>query len=304
MRRKVARLALIFCAGCCCVFGGGVASLQTGARGRADSDAFGYVKMEAQAGDAGTASSNQVEAIKSIPADAFEAHEFQSRHKIVIPYRLLRPRSYEPKMKYPLVVVFHGSGAIGRDNVQQLGLLAKSWAQAEYREKYPCFVLVPQFTSRPVEYFRRAQSSVDVSRALPPLEAGLELVESLARSLNIDRSRIYVMGFSMGGSTTWNVLSLRPRMFAAGVSIAGIPDPASATRLRSVPLWVVHGNRDEENPFEGERLMYRALLESGAARVRFWELDGGGHKIPNRLLTTGELQRWLFEQRRQGRPRG
>ena len=39
---------------------------------------------------------------------------------------------------------------------------------------------------------------------------------------NIDRDRIYVMGFSMGGATTSNAISKRPDLFAAAINISGI----------------------------------------------------------------------------------
>jgi predicted peptidase len=44
------------------------------------------------------------------------------------PYRILRPAELAGGRTHPLVVLFHGSGAIGTDNISQVGPLAKSWA--------------------------------------------------------------------------------------------------------------------------------------------------------------------------------
>lgn len=297
VRRKIVYLALSLCLGCL-VLDGNAAFSQLAAARDSSQDSFGHVKIKTLSSDAGPELLQRVEAIKQIPADTFEARQFKSRDGITLPYRLLKPQNYQPKVKYPIVIVFHGSGAMGQDNVQQLGLLAKSWAQPEYREKYPCFVVVPQFSTRPVEYFTRERSSVNVSRPLPPLQVAVELIESLVRRRDVDRRRIYVMGFSMGGSSTWEALMLRPKMFAAAVPVAGMPDAMRANRLPDIPLWIIHGNNDHENPFEGDWLMYQALNKKGAKSVRFWELEGIDHEFPPRLLTSGELPQWLFRQRR------
>jgi dipeptidyl aminopeptidase/acylaminoacyl peptidase len=60
----------------------------------------------------------------------------------------------------------------------------------------------------------------------------------------------------------------------------------------------MHGNNDQENAFEGDRMMYQALLRAGAKSVRFWEFEGVGHEAPARLFGANELPEWLFRQRR------
>lgn len=51
----------------------------------------------------------------------------------------------------------------------------------------------------------------------------------------------------MGGSTVINSLSSRPDMFAAGVSIGGIPQFENIESLVNIPIWLIHGNLDIEN---------------------------------------------------------
>jgi predicted peptidase len=262
---------------------------------------FGRALIKPPPPEAESVALNRLEEIKKIPADFFEAHEFHAGNQVTLKYRLLRPKDYRPGVKYPLVVVFHGSGAIGDDNVQQLGVAAKGWAQDGQREKFPCFVLVPQFPSRSVLYVRERRLAVNVSVPLPPLYAAIELIEKLIAEFDVDRSRVYVIGFSMGGSATWSALALRPRMFAAAVAVSGMPDPRTAARIAGIPVWIIHGNRDDENPFVGDDMMYRALVRSGARRVRFWELDGRGHEMPARVFASESLPRWLFSQRGRGR---
>ena len=277
--------------------------LSSAPRGAAGGATVGRALIKPQPPEAESAALDRLEEIKKIPADLFEAHEFRASNQVTLKYRLLKPKNYMPGVKYPLVVVFHGSGAIGDDNVQQLGVAAKGWAQDGHREKFPCFVLAPQFPSRSVLYAREPRLAVNVSVPLPPLYAAIELTEKLIAGLDVDRGRVYVMGFSMGASATWSALALRPRLFAAAVAVAGMPDPRTAARIARIPVWMIHGNRDDENPFAGDDLMYRALLRARARRIRFWELDGVGHEAPARVFASELLPRWLFSQRGRGRGR-
>lgn len=264
----------------------------------------GRVLIKPQPPEAERAALERLEEIKKIPGDLFESHEFRAANQVSLKYRLLRPKNYRPGSKYPLVVVFHGSGAIGDDNVQQLGLAAKAWAQDVLREQYPCFVLAPQFPSRSVLYVPERGLAANVSVPLPPMHAALELTERLIGELDVERGRVYALGFSMGGSSVWQALALRPRTFAAAVAVAGIPNPRTAAQVAGTPVWVIHGNKDDENPFAGDDLMYRALLKRGARRTLFWELDGFGHEVPARVFAGDLLPRWLFaHERRGGGPR-
>jgi predicted peptidase len=115
---------------------------------------------------------------------------------------------------------------------------------------------------------------------------------------DIDSNRIYVMGFSMGGSTAMNAISLRPDLFAAGVSFSGIPDFDGEAAFTKVPLWIIHGNADVENPFASDSLLYKELKAKGAPKLLFWEMDKMGHEVPKQLSTDTLVEAWLFSKRR------
>jgi predicted peptidase len=83
----------------------------------------------------------------------FEARTFGSDQEEVIPYRLFKPQAYDATKKYPLVLYFHGSGGVGRDNRKQIsrGSLygARVWALPENQAQNPCFILAPQLMKGP-----------------------------------------------------------------------------------------------------------------------------------------------------------
>jgi len=129
----------------------------------------------------------------------------------------------------------------------------------------------------------------------PALNSVLQLIDSLKSSLNIDSTRIYVVGFSMGASTVINSLSARPDLFAAGVSIAGIPQFDKIPELSDIPIWLIHGLDDTENPSDSDEQFYRERPN----QTLFWKLKETDHGTIFTTLLLGEtLPSWLFAQRK------
>jgi len=233
--------------------------------------------------------------IKGLNTDVFTKGEFKSNDEISIVYRILKPKS--TKRKLPLVIVFHGSDAVGNDNSSQLGILAKLFAAHEIQAKYPAFILAPQFPSRSSNYILDQGRNVLTSVPQPCLTTALQLIDSLKNTLNIDEKRIYLIGFSMGASSVINALALKPEVFAAGISISGIPQFNQVNRLVNIPIWLIHGNTDTENPFNSDKQFFKEV--SYRNKTRFWEMDNLAHNdIFAPEILTDELPKWLFKNKR------
>ena len=128
----------------------------------------------------------RISQIRSLDNNVFEPAFFaDSEEKTEIKYRLFKPFKKDNR-KYPLVVFFHGSGAIGTDNVSQLGILPKLFASDEIQKKYPAYILAPQFPDRSSDYVPDKDRNILVSNPRSSLKAVLKLIESLKKVLNID----------------------------------------------------------------------------------------------------------------------
>ncbi len=131
----------------------------------------------------------------------------------------------------------------------------------------------------------------------------LDAYEVLARgiaSFDVDTSRIYLTGHSMGGHGSWHLAANDPDRFAAvGPSagwasfdsyggrpdgeLAGLwhaADGASSTlallpNLVQVPAYILHGDADDNVPASEARAMERALTEAGAGPRVHYEPDAG-----------------------------
>ncbi|WP_212002589.1 hypothetical protein [Chitinophaga sp. HK235] len=241
-----------------------------------------------------TANPKHVDSIKTA-IRGIDEHVFQPYQFRTVKYRLLTPLPADRNKRYPLVLVLHGSGAVGTDNISQLGILAKMWARQDIRKDYPAYVVAPQFPERSSNYVMDSSRGVLVSVPGPNTNTVLQLIDSLKKVLPVDARRIYVIGFSMGASSVYNSIGLRPDLFAAGVAVSGIPDFNHLPALAATPLWTIHGNADYENPFRTDSLLRHTLHGS---RLRFWEADQLGHEIYSELYTTAILPAWLFGHRR------
>jgi len=227
----------------------------------------------------------------------FERGEFVAPDAVRLPYRLLTPTSAHPDERFPLVLVLHGSGAIGDDNERQLGPFARAWASPEIAAAFPAYVVVPQVGARSADY-APDDDGLAASHPGTSLPGVLALMDELTRRLPVDRSRIYVVGFSMGASAALDAVTMRPEFFAGAAAFSGIaPQRLLAGRAAATPQLLVHGTDDDENPIGPDRAWAAALAAAGG-RPRFVEYQGMDHRVPPDMIESPEWRSWLFSHRR------
>lgn len=218
-----------------------------------------------------------------------------------MPYRLFRP---EATGKLPLVVYLHGSGGQGDDNLKQLGLGnifgARVWLLPENQKKFPCFVVVPQSDRGWVRY-DLAKLDKGAFEMVPGLGQGagmaLQVVDAVVREFAIDERRIYVTGQSMGGAGTWNIITNRPKLFAAAAICCGSRSPEDGTGSIETPVWNFHGAADQTVPVSLSRERIAARRKAGGNPL-YTEYAGVDHNVWEWAFTEPELVKWLFSQRR------
>jgi predicted peptidase len=233
--------------------------------------------------------------------EPFTSLTFTGPDGTTLAYRLLSPETQEPGKRYPLVVFLHGAGERGSDNLKQLKHGAGTFAKGENRKSFPCFVLAPQCPDGkrwcevdwgdPKPHQTPAKPSV-------PMGLLLALLDQFRQRPSVDQARLYVTGLSMGGFGTWDLLTRRPGLFAAGAPICGGGDVTAAPALAKLPLWVFHGADDTVVKTVRSRLMVDALKGAGSTLVKYSEYPGVGHDAWSPAFKEAEFLPWLFAQRR------
>jgi predicted peptidase len=78
----------------------------------------------------------------------------------------------------------------------------------------------------------------------------LTLIERARRGYNIDRKRVLVVGYSMGGRGTWHMAARHPDVFTAAIPMAASTRGMTIEQLGRQPTYVIHSREDEVVPFE------------------------------------------------------
>lgn len=234
-------------------------------------------------------------------------HEFEYKYysdtSDTLKYRLLKPENIDCKKKYPLVVFLHGAGERGNDNEKQLAIGANMWLNPINREKYPAYVLMPQcplddywaYAVRPKSFVPNEMPILNDGHKLTKLLKGL--IDSYLLMDQIDKTRIYIMGLSMGGMGTFDMVIRYPDIFAAAIPICGNVNPTRLSVVKDVKFRIFHGDSDDVVPVEGSRNAYKALKSAGVD-VEYIEFAGVNHICWNMAFNYPDFMQWMFSIKR------
>jgi predicted peptidase len=187
---------------------------------------------------------------------------------------------HKPSGKIPLLIALHGAG--GRKMSLQEQLLrsseVKGLALAELAGK-DLILLEP-----------------NSSDSWDPDTLNIMLDYVLDNHKEIDKSRVYVMGHSMGGSGTWNWIlqsadrfaAAAPCGFGGGVSTDGIE------KLVNLPIWGMVGGADVKN-VAGIQKMVDNLRAAGNVNVRYTAFPDANHAAGNAaVFSSVEWVDWML----------
>lgn len=207
-----------------------------------------------------------------------------------IPYRLFEP-TLAPGQKAPLVVFLHGMGDRGTDNVKQATGWIDNLVSNTESGPYASYVLAPQIDTD--MWFQSWNDKPTDATSLT-----LKAIHDVIARQNIDTSRVYVTGLSMGGMGTWDILTREPELFAAAVPMSGGGNTTTAAAIKDIPVWAFHGDADTVVPVSATQDMIAALMDAGG-NPRYTEVKGGGHVIWDDIYADldNTLYPWLFAQR-------
>jgi poly(3-hydroxybutyrate) depolymerase len=112
----------------------------------------------------------------------------------------------------------------------------------------------------------------------------------------IDKDRVYVMGYSAGGGATWRWINQSADRFAAAApcGFTGGSEKDDAKKLAKLPIWAMAGGDDGKNP-AGIRKMVKRLKAAGNVNVKHTEFEGADHRAGGRaVFSTVELVDWML----------
>ena len=199
-------------------------------------------------------------------------------------YLLFLPESYaqSTNQKFPLILFLHGAGERGNDldSVKRHGIPKI----VETNPDFPFIAVSPQC---PEDSWWTSE-----------LHTINGLIEEIVEKYQVDTSRIYLTGLSMGGFGTWSLASMYPERFAAIAPVCGGGEVRQILRsLVEMPIWTFHGQKDDVIPFSRSEEIVTALKKHGSS-IKFTIYPEAGHDSWTKTYDNPELYKWFLKHSR------
>ena len=201
-------------------------------------------------------------------------------NKTTYPFWINVPEK-ESTEKQPVLIFLHGKSLSGTDlnRVRRYGVLRAM----DKGRKIPAIVVAPQL----------AKGSWNPDNVL-------EVLEYVKKNYNVDESRIYVCGMSLGGYGTLHFAGKYADKITAAFAICGGGNVKDGCKLATIPLWIQHGDIDYIVPMSESQKVVNAIRKCNEkAKLIFTIIKGGNHGSVENIFHQDAMYNWLFEQKRE-----
>lgn len=203
----------------------------------------------------------------------------------IMPYRIYVPENWNGRSKLPLMMMLHGGGGNEDTSMDwgdgQLPKLAEQHGYVVvsplgYRPlgAYGNPMMLPAVFGNPT----REGRAVGDERRRRMLELSekdvMNVLELVAGEYDVDRSRIYLAGHSMGSGGTWHLGAKYAETWAALAPLSGpfVYEDYPFERIKKMPIFYTEGTGATPS-LEGSRVLARYLKDKGFNAV-YMEVDG------------------------------
>jgi predicted peptidase len=197
-------------------------------------------------------------------------------------YLVYVPKDYDRSKPLPLVLFLHGRGEGGDDGIKPatVGIYP---AVQENPGRFPCILVMPQNPHG--VWWHNAFDFVD------------RVMDAVRANYNIDPSRIYCTGISMGGFGVWSYASHHPDWFAALITCSSGGKADDATKVARIPAWIFHNTGDRIVSINMDKALVSSLREAGGT-PNFTTYIDTEHDAWTKAFGDPETIAWLFAQRK------
>lgn len=204
----------------------------------------------------------------------------QNEKEGTLEYLLHLPKDYDQtsNQQWPLILFLHGRGESGSD----LDRVKREGIPKEIEEggEFPFIIVSPQCSED--SYW---------TKELEPLQ---RLLSEVQANYNVDQSRIYLTGLSMGGFGSWHLAARSPETFAAIAPVCGGGEIEKAEAIKDIPAWVFHGDQDDIVPIQRSAEMVEVIKKHGGD-IHFSVYEGVGHDSWTETYRNPKLYEWFLQ---------
>jgi len=174
-------------------------------------------------------------------------------------YTISIPSSYDAGRALPLILALHWGGPVVPFTSRWLleGLIEPALRDLN------AILIAPD---RTLEDWANPQSEAET----------LELLDFIKQNYRIDPARTLLTGYSLGGIGTWYIGARNQDLFSAALPISATPPRESVDLDWTIPIYVIHGRRDEIFPLQPVEQAVQTMLAKGVA-IQLHIVEGTTH---------------------------
>jgi predicted peptidase len=174
-------------------------------------------------------------------------------------YAIGIPEGYEEAESVPLILVLHWGGPV----MPYTGAMVMMGLAVPGLYELEAIMVAPDRTTD--------------DWANPQAEAELiELLDFIQAHYRIDKDRVMIVGYSLGGIGAWYMAARHPDRFSAAIPLSAMPPKEIRDKPWEIPTYVIHSFRDELFPARKLEAIIDPMLDQGAP-IEFVLIDKAGH---------------------------
>ena len=187
-----------------------------------------------------------VDSIESVESDSSSLHRMIFSDGVVREYILALPINYDPQVAYPLAIGLHGVSGTASSTRMLMSL-----------ESGPISLIVAYPLG--LNLFSNTSSAWNAGTCCEPATSSQQndvkfisrLIDSIENQFNVDKSRVWAVGFSNGGMMAYRLgCEISDQITGIGVG-AGTLTISGCTPTKKFSVIHIHGDLDDAVPING-----------------------------------------------------
>lgn len=185
----------------------------------------------------------------------------------------------------PLVVFMHGQGETNSVNAVKNTPAVKAMDNATAYPASNSFIAIS-----PVQ----PDDAFSAAKVFTRTKA---LIDEVAEAYQVDKSRIYIIGFSMGAAHTWCMVNQYPGLFSAAVPVSLSPkydcagSGPTASNFKNTKVWAMCGGSED---YAKKTQSFVNEINDAGGSAKFSKVGNANHSQVQGQLNYSDIFSWLL----------